>query len=58
MLNPLTPADIIADRITRLAITLAHTTTAAIIAQGTGTIDPAGTATGSRAMTGPGWWGY
>jgi hypothetical protein len=52
MLNPPTTADIIADHTTRLAIILAHTTTAAIIAQGTGIIDPAGTATGGRAITG------
>jgi hypothetical protein len=53
MLNPVTTtAGIIADRTTHLAIALAHTTTAAIITQGTGTIDPAGTATGGRAITG------
>jgi hypothetical protein len=56
MLNLPTTADTIADRTIRLAITLARTTTAAVIpatiARGTGTIGPVGTATDGRAITG------
>ncbi len=56
MLNPPTTADIIADRTMRLAITLARTTTAAIIAatiaRGMGPIGPVGTVTGGRAIAG------
>jgi len=55
MLNPPTTADTIADRTVRLAITLAPTTTAdiiATIAHGTGPIGPVGTVTGGRAITG------
>ena len=52
MLNPPTTAAINADRVTRLAIIVPRTTTAAIIAQGTGAaIGPVGTATDGRAGT-------
>ena len=52
MLGPPTTAGIIASHTTRLAITVARTITAAIIAQGTGAIGPVGPATGGRATIG------